>query len=90
MFIQMDLKLNSNFNTIIATTMCGGVLGVLDNQGGFEMEYEIVKGYDSREYAKFKDEYSLDDYCVHYGITPVYFCCDGYMNAILLDDVVAA
>ena len=52
------------------------------------MEYEVVKGHDGREYAKFDSEYDVDQYCLRHGIDPTPHCCNGYMNAILLDDVV--
>ena len=52
------------------------------------MDYKIVTGEDGREYAKFTDEFALDDYCVKHKISPVYYCVDGYMNGILIFDLV--
>lgn len=52
------------------------------------MEFTITVGTDGREYARFSDEPSLEAYCLHHNINPTTYCVDGYMNGILLDDVV--
>ena len=54
------------------------------------MEYTITTGNDGREYARFETELDLELYMTDHGIDATVYCCDGYMNAILLDDVVAA
>lgn len=54
------------------------------------MEFEIKTGSDGREYAVFPGELELDIYCTENRIDPDYHCVNGYLNAILLDDVVTS
>lgn len=51
-------------------------------------EYSIVFGHDGRAYMVFDYEQDADTYEDTYGLKDVQrYCCNGYMNAFLYEDV---